>query len=215
MLQRHRFLWPALVLLLALAGSTWARRIEAAHLDDPAFLARLDPQFAGWPHTDVDLSPDEKLLLEPDAYLVRRFTSKVGEVVELAVIAGHRKRSIHTPGFCMVGGGWETVRQSQPALEADGRRIPTTQMLQVRENHTVLTTYFFTDGNFATNNLMRFQGEQLLKRFQSSVPLGAMVRIIAPVSTDPSRAEALTKRVAAEVLPGVLAGLRQRRLQTQ
>lgn len=215
MLHRHRFVWPALILLLALSGSAWARRIESAKLDDPAFLTRLNPQFAGWSHEDVELSPDEMTLLEPDAYLIRRFTSKTGEGVELAIVAGHRKRTVHTPGFCMAGGGWETLRQSQPNLTVDGRPIQATQLLQSRQGNRILTTYFFTDGEFATNSLMRFQGAQLLKRFQANVPLGAMIRILAPVRTSPERAEALTKEVAADVLPGVLAGLRARRLRTQ
>ena len=215
MLHRRRFLWPSLILLLALAGSAWARRIESAKLDDPTFLTRLNPQFAGWKHEDVDLSPDEMTMLEPDAYLIRRFTSKDGEVVELAIVAGHKKRTVHTPGFCMAGGGWETLRQSQPSLSVDGRQIEATQLLQSRQGNHILTTYYFTDGDFATNNLMRFQGTQLLKRFQASVPLGAMVRILAPVVTKPERAEALTNRVAAEVLPEVMAGLRARRLRTQ
>lgn len=215
MLSRHRFIWPALALLLALAGSAWARRIESARLDDPTFLTRLNPQFAGWKYEDVDLSPDEMTLLEPDAYLIRRFTSPSGEGVELAVVAGHKKRTVHTPGFCMAGGGWETLKQAQPQLAVDGKSVEATQLLQSRQGRRVLTTYFFTDGDYATNNLMRFQGAQLLKRFQANVPLGAMVRILTPVGTSPERAEALTNRVAAEVLPGVMAGLRQRRLRTQ
>jgi EpsI family protein len=215
MLYRHRFLWPSLILLLALAGSAWARRIENAKLDDPGFLTRLNPQFSGWKHEDIDLSPDEMTLLEPDAYLIRRFTSETGEGVELAIVAGHKKRTVHTPGFCMAGGGWETLKQSQPTLGVEERQIQATQMLQSRQGRRVLTTFFFTDGDFATNSLLSFQGAQLLKRFQADVPLGAMVRILAPVGTTPERAEALTQRVAAEVLPGVLAGLRERRLRTQ
>jgi len=54
-------------------------------------------------------------MLDRIRLLVRRYGMAVGEkfaeVAELAIIAGHQKKSVHTPGFCLAGGGWETLWQ--------------------------------------------------------------------------------------------------------
>lgn len=212
MLHRYRFLWACLVLLFAFAGSSWARRIETGKLDQPDFLTRLNPQFRGWTTSDIPLDANEAELLEPDAYLIRRYLSPQGVGVELAVVAGHRKRTVHTPGFCMAGGGWETLAQKSPLLTIEGRQVKATQLLLARDGRRVLTTYFFTDGAYTTNSLVTFQASQLLNRLQSRVPLGAVVRILAPVSGELADAERLTDEFAQSVLPGVMTALGQRRV---
>jgi len=82
----------------------------------------------------------------------------------------------------------------------------------MRQGHQLLVTYFFTDGEYATPSLLRFQGVQLLKRFEARVPLGALVRVSVPVRTNVKEAAALSDDFARTAVPPVLAKLRQARL---
>jgi EpsI family protein len=174
------------------------------------FLKRLPLPFLTWSTQQVDLTAGDLALLQPDAFTVRNYKSPDGRLVQLAVVAGHKKRSVHTPAFCMTGGGWETVIQRPVTLHAAGRlAIPATEAVLAQDDTVILTTYFFTDGSYCTNDLLRFQGMQLWDRVRGRVSLGALVRIITPMQggRDQKTAEQLTNQFATAVLPAVLANL--------
>jgi EpsI family protein len=143
---------------------------------------------------------------------MRRYQAADGQWAELAVIAGHRKRSIHTPAVCMVGGGWDTLTQQTATLPLSGRPIPAMRLLMSKEGKQLLVTYFFTDGDACLNNLVQFQGFQALKRLRGQAPLGALARIIVPVCGDAEQAARETDAFAQATLPGTLAALRQTHL---
>lgn len=214
-LHRYRLLALNGVLVLVLAGSYWGRRIDAATLPEGDLLRREQLTFRGWKASDAELTASERELLQPDAVLIRRFDSGKGTGAELAVVVGHRKQSIHTPGFCMTGGGWELASQRQCTLDLPGGSITATRSVMVRQGAQVVATYFFTDGRYSTPNLVRFQSAQLLKRLQAEVPLGALVRILVPAQPDLRAAEKLSDEFARETVPHVLQSLREARLQVR
>lgn len=214
-MSKYRLLIANAILLAALAGSAWGRRVENAEVSRTDFLRPLVLPFRGWKTSDAALSPSDLQLLKPDATLVRRYAGPDGQEAELAVIAGHRKSSVHTPGFCMVGGGWEITSQQVHTVALPGRTVEAVRATMVSEGHQILATYFFTDGEDSTSSLVRFQGTQLLKRFRSQVPVGALVRIIVPVRTSVEDAGKLSDEFAAATVPPVLATLRSVHLETR
>jgi EpsI family protein len=218
-LGRYRLLAVNGILLLAAAGSHWGRQLEAAGLPQADLLQQAGIQFRNWKATDKELTKDERDLLQPDAVLIRRFTappgSPVGPSAELAVVAGHRKQTIHTPGFCMTGGGWELVSQRPCRLTLPEGEVPATRAVMLRQGARIVVTYFFTDGRYSTPNLVRFQGTQLVKRLQAQVPLGALVRVLVPVSKDVTAAEKLSDDFARDVIPPVMKSLREAKLETR
>src|SRR5436309_3176064 len=111
MMTRWRLLILNSLLLLTLLGSQLGRRVESASLAHSDFLRALPLPFRNWKTADTLLAQSDLDLLEPDATLMRQYKSSDGQWAELAIIAGHRKKSIHTPGFCMAGGGWEILTQ--------------------------------------------------------------------------------------------------------
>jgi len=139
-------------------------------------------------------------------------SGNTGGFAELAVVAGHRKKTVHTPGFCMAGGGWQMVSQSETTLKLAGKEVPAIRAVLVKEQQRLLTTYFFTDGSFATTSLPQFMLSQTLKRLRAKVPVGALVRIIVPVAADVASGDALTREFAAQTLPPVMAALRNAKL---
>lgn len=212
---KHRLLVLNGVLLLALAGGTWGRRSESATVARPDFLRPLKLPFRDWASKDQELSPAERSMLEPDAALVRQYQGGKGQFAELAVIAGHRKKTVHTPGFCMVGGGWEVLAQRNIEIKLPDRpqaKITATQALLTKDGRGLLATYFFTDGELATNSLVSFQGAQIVKRVRGESPLGAVVRILVAVDRDAGGAEKLAAEFAQATLPRVLGSLADARL---
>lgn len=171
------------------------------------------------PDNSVASDPQAGKNTKPDAgkkEIVAKDTQAAPEApwAELAVIAGHRKRSVHTPAFCMTGGGWEILsKKNFDIVLADGRRIPATRAVMIKENAQLVTTYFFTDGDYCTRDLLKFQGTQILKRFQAKVPLGALVRVIVPVSHSSADSEKLSDLFAEAVVPGVLDSLKHAELK--
>lgn len=195
--------------LLALAGAFWGRYSESAVLAPRDFFRGLDLRFRDWKVQDQPMAADESEMLNPDAFLLRRYRSPDGrEGAELAVIAGHEKRTVHSPAFCMAGDGWETVAEMEDALEVGGKRIPVRRVMQTKEGRWELSTYFYTDGETSTANLLGFQGRQLLTRLRGGLPMGALVRILVPISKDGMAAQRLTDDLAEATLPALLLRLK-------
>jgi EpsI family protein len=212
-INRYRLCAVNGVLLFALAGTHWGRSIDAATLQQKDLFQQANIQFRDWKPADQKLTAAEQELLQPDAVLIRRFQGQNGTGAELAVVAGHRKQSVHTPGFCMAGGGWELMSQRECSLALPDGAVPATRAIMMRNGAQLLVTYFFTDGRYSTPNLMKFQGVQLVRRLQARVPLGALVRIIVPVGKHPDEAEKLANEFAQSTVPPVLQSLREAKLQ--
>lgn len=212
-LSRYRLLTVNALLVLAVCGTFWSRRIEGATFTGGDFFRDLKLPYQGWKQKDFQLSTDEREMLQPDSVIVRQYFAPDGyNFAELAVIAGHQKRTVHTPGFCLAGDGWQLLDQRRYALPLPNGPVEANRALMSQEGRQVLVTYFFTDGEFATSNLVRFQGEQLLKRFRSNFPLGALVRIRVPVMTTPEVAGKQADQFARATLPTVLKRLRAQRM---
>jgi EpsI family protein len=195
--------------LLALAGAFWGRYSEGAVLAPRDFFRGVDLRFRDWKSEDQPMATDEAKMLNPDAFLLRRYQSPdKREGAELAVIAGHEKRTVHSPAFCMAGDGWETVAEMEDALEVGGQRIPVRRVMQTKEGRWELSTYFYTDGETSTANLLGFQSRQLFTRLRGGLPVGALVRILVPVSKDGVAAQRLTSELAQATLPQLLQRLR-------
>ncbi len=215
-MARYRLLLANACLLLALLGGYWGRKIEGATLRRGDLFSRLNLPYRDWRATDFAVPPEELRLLEPDATLARRYVSPTGQTIEIMVIAGHRKRSIHLPAYCMAGGGWDTLAQRDVSLPVPGGAVPAAQARMTREGSTMLATYFFTDGTRSTRSLTQFQAQQIADRFHARLTPGALVRIIAPISSvsdSQTAAEKTTADFAAAVLPAILDSLRHARLE--
>ena len=215
MLNRYRLLAANTVLLLALIGSLWAQRSEGSVVPYGDFLREVRLPFRGWPAKDHPLSEVEFQTLLPDSALLRMYEGPKGQAVDLTVIAGHRKRTVHHPGYCMVGGGWDAVSQRRHTMRVGDREVTVTRVLMTKENQAMVGTYFFTDGELATTSMQQFQWSQLKQRLQGKTPLGALVRVLVPVVERGNEgvlaAEKLSDDFAGELLPTVLQSMREAR----
>jgi EpsI family protein len=207
-----RFLILNGILLFAVAGTVWANRTATVTAPPTGFLHGESLDFRGWKSHAVALTDREMDLLRPDAVMVRRFESPAGEIAELAVIAGHRKQTVHTPAYCLSGGGWETLTTGEWSLPIQGlprgSSVEGTRAVMTDDGNEVIITYLFTDGTATTRSILRFQVEQLWTRLRGHLPMGALVRIIVPVTRDRESAVRLSDAFAAALLPQTLRDLR-------
>lgn len=211
-LSKYRILTVNTVLAATLLGSLWGRRTEALPVPKNDFLRPLSLPFRGWKTSEMSLSEREKEMLRPDATLLRSYESPDKRAaVDFAVIAGHRKQTVHTPAFCLAGGGWETLSTRDYALTVGNRKIESVRSIMLADGREVVVTYFFTDGEFSTRELVRYQAAQMLRRLRAEIPMGALVRIIVPVGTDREAAERLSDEFAGETLPKILDKIRDAR----
>jgi EpsI family protein len=199
------------LLLLTLAAAAWARRGRAAPSAPRDFLLRLPESFRDWRREDRALTPEEQRALQPDAALIRRFQAPDGRVVELTVVAGHRKQSVHSPGYCMQGSGWDLLAQRHRALALPGGAVEANQALLTRGGRRMLATYFFTDGAECTPSLARYQARHLLRRLRGETPVGALVSMHVTRVASAEEAERLTQEFAAMMVPPVLDAIRAAR----
>ena len=210
---RSRILILNAMLLLALLGSHWGRSLESATIAHKDVLERLALPFRDWKSSDSAIAPSDWKTLEPDAALVRNYHSPQNQSVELTVVMGHRKRTVHTPTLCMTGGGWEILSQRYLDIPLPGRQVHAMRQLMMRQGHLLMMTYFFTDGIFCSPSLAHFQTVQLVSRLKANVPIGALVRTIVPVGSDVAAAENLSDSFTQATLPTLLQTIRNTRLQ--
>jgi EpsI family protein len=210
-LSKYRLVALNAALTLALTASVWGSR--TANSTTAAQRDFLHPRpFSDWNAAPLTLTERERELLKPDAVLLRRYTSPDRtNLVDLAVIAGHRKQTVHTPGFCLTGGGWETLDTADHVVRVGGKEIPAIRSVMGDKGREMLVIYFFTDGEFSTRSLIRYQAAQMLKRARSEAPMGALVRIIVPVRADREDAGKTSRDFARAMLPDILDDIRRAR----
>jgi EpsI family protein len=202
------------VLVLTLLGSRRAgqgERVASVPTDNQSAHEKPFHFHDDWAELDLDLMPREVELIQPESTLMRRYESpNGGESVELTVIAGRHKKSVHTPGYCLPGNGWEVVQQQSRRMSLPDGQIPVTQAVMGNDaGQRMLVTYYFTDGRFATNNIGVYQFKQLAKRFKRQSSLCAMVRVVVPVHTDLDAARALNDEFSTAAFPRVMNALRE------
>lgn len=207
-LRRARMPLALAALTVAVAGSAYARRADGGDGVRADFLAEMPLPYHDWKEEKLGLTAGERSMLQPDAQLLRRYRSPAAGTIEIAVIAGHRKKTVHTPDFCLVGGGWETLSQRDVVLTAGDSSVPAVQALLLRDGERMMATYFFTDGESSFRSLPQFQIRQIVKRLQGRTSLGAMVRILSSASQGEGDVAKRSDDFARTTLPAVFAALK-------
>ncbi len=208
-MRQTRFFIAGCVMLVALFGNIWNKSIENASYAGSDVIANLNIDYHGWKTTNGTISAGDLKLLRPDSYLIRQYLSPdKSQEVDLAVIAGHRKQSIHTPGFCMVGGGWEITSKQPVTVHSSVGPIQAMQSFMTQSGERLVALYFYTDGSYSTDNLIKFQAVELLKRIERRAPEGALVRVIVPVRDDPNPAVSLAHDFLLNSAPKIMSALR-------
>jgi len=131
-------------------------------------------------------------MLQPDDHVNRVYTDADGMTAQLAVIFGHRKTTFHSPGFCLLGGGWNIVAKSRVAFRsAGGQAVEVNRFLLTREGRQAVVLYYYLEGGRSSTSWVKHQSYLVWDRMRGRPPAGALVRLTLPVGLD---AAAATRR---------------------
>jgi EpsI family protein len=194
---------PALVLLGGVYGLVRLVGVGPGSLGPVAAdLSALPTTVAGWTTTTTNpLDRTSQEMLRPDAYVGRVYTRSDGYPIDLTVVFGHAKETFHSPGYCLLGGGWNILRKDRRnmVLGPDRTRVEANQFSLQRKDQRSVVLYWYASAGESSPSWVHFQYRLLRNRLTGRSPAGALVRITAPVG--PSEAEAAA---AAEDLAGKL-----------
>ncbi len=175
------------VLLLGAVGAQHAAPLRSATEAAPRVAVEKIPlRIGGWRGRDLG-PPDEVTLkmLVPDAYLNREYVSADGLPAHLAVIYGRRKTSFHSPGFCLLGGGWNIVAKSRFTLRpVQGAPITANRFLLMRQGRQAVVVYYYAAGQRTTPSWVAHQAYLAWDRFRGRAAVGALVRLTVPARSD-------------------------------
>jgi EpsI family protein len=200
--------WHAVPALALMAAAYWLvallRPAPASQGPVVTDLSALPMAVSGWTATDTGpLDRQSQEMLHPDAYLGRVYTRADGYPIDVTVVFGHAKETFHSPGFCLLGGGWNIIRKGRRTmtLGAGNARVEANQFsLQRREERSVVL-YWYASKEETTPSWLQLQYRLLRNRLTGRSPAGALVRVTAPVGESDEKAAAAGEELIGKLYP--------------
>jgi EpsI family protein len=208
--NRPSYVLLALLILLAQASLLplhWQARGRAIVVDTSLVPMSIGA-WQGRPAEPFDQTT--LLMLQPDAYVHRVYDRPDGASVVLSVIYGHRKDTFHSPGFCLLGGGWSImskgVVQGSPVGSAE-EPVRWNRLLLRKHDDRAVVLYTYLRQGGATASWTVFQGHLLSQRLRGSPGSGALVRLVVPATGEGDAAERNGLAFLAKAYPALLRSL--------
>ncbi|MBI2297594.1 MAG: exosortase [Armatimonadetes bacterium] len=173
----------------------------------PPELAVPEVSFAGvplklgaWRGEDVPADPRVKAELGDVALLQRVYQQPGQPDMQVIVICGRGRRSLHTPQACYRGAGSEILGKDDVTLELSGRALPFRELVVGRHGRPeLLAVYTFTNGERTTPEF----GEQQRESLRNTTTIWTQIHFAVPwCGTSQASLEAL-KPFARELWPEV------------
>ncbi len=179
-----------------------------ADVDRPAprvSLANLPLQVGDWHgRDDTALTPEMVEAAGVDDYVNRLYMTSSGHAVTLYVgyYASQRQGdTIHSPQNCLPGAGWQPVASTRRVFSSGDAKVEVNDVLIQKGLDRAEVLYWYQGRGHAiaseyANKLWLMLDAARLHRTD-----GALVRIIAPVASDPGGARADAVAFAAALVP--------------
>ena len=197
------YLMPVLLLLLT-GGFVWAcRGLETGPTFTPD-LSCVPVDLRGWKGAEARPLDGESLeLLNPDVYLLREYTRLDGYPVDLSVLFGHRKSTFHSPGFCLLGGGWSILRKSRHALDLGegGGTVLANEFALQRGSEQRMVLYWYACHGASTPSFVVFRYQLLRNRVLHRPAWGVLIRMSAPIAKSEEEAAQACESLLRELYP--------------
>jgi len=187
------------LVIMALTGAlAWGlhRSASAAPATRPDF-SRVPMRLAAWQGRDTGpLDRTSQEMLHPDAYMGRLYVRGDGYPVDLAVVFGHEKDTFHSPGFCLLGGGWNIIQKSQRSVDrGNGRRLLANEFRLQRRDERRVVLYWYASYRETTPSWVALQYRLLRNRVLGRPRGGALIRVTAPVGESEEAASGVAEEL--------------------
>lgn len=213
---RPNYLLLAVLLLLA-QGALLPLRGRAQPRPAPVDITRVPFTIGEWKGREAEPFDQTTLaLLQPDDYLHRVYDRIDGASVVISVTYGHRKSTFHSPGFCLLGGGWSILRKgvltvpaaSSLAGEATpARRLRVNRFLLQKGDSRAVVIYYYLHRRQAITSWVALQGRLFWDRLRGGPGAGALVRLVVPAEGQGERADDVGRDFLAQVHPALLRSM--------
>jgi len=162
----------------------WSRADEAGArvVFDPA---PLPARIGEWKHVE-DLKADATVhrMLAEDAMQWRTYEHD-GQVADVLVLYGHRKRTFHLPDSCLAGAGIEIRARHVVVLTMpDGSMVPFQALMLQKDDVSRVALYTSVGPSGNPTDLLGLNAGMLWCRVRGQGPKGAAVRVIGPIDPD-------------------------------
>ena len=180
---------PYIIALLLLVGAgffnMWSRADERGSriVFTPS---PLPARMSGWAYARENKA-DRAVhdMLQDDAMQWRSY-KRNGELADVLVLYGHRKRTFHLPDSCLAGAGISIkTRQVIVLTMPDGSVVPFHALTLCKDDITRVALYTFVGPGGSPTDLLGLNFGMLMCRVRGQGPKGAAVRVIGPL--DPSK----------------------------
>ncbi|MDH4209535.1 MAG: EpsI family protein, partial [Anaerolineae bacterium] len=209
---RWRLYAAPLVLLLVTGGLVAVCRVgEGAGIVRQVDFSQVPTQAAGWEGRDLGpLDEVSQDMLRPEAYMGRLYVRGDGYPVDVTVVCGHAKETFHSPGFCLLGGGWNITRKARRTIDFGGAEDPVQANefhLQRQEERRVVLYWYASRGE-TTPSWVAFQYRLLRNRLLRRPTRGALVRVTAPMGGSDEAASQAAAELIRELYPSLREAVR-------
>lgn len=157
----------------------------AAHLDAPAPVAiDIPSRIVDYKQIGNDIGVDERTqeILESSTIVIRNYASPAGRPIQLSIVhAGSTRRSLHFPEVCLVGAGWEIVKQESASV---GILFSAKRLVLVKGDQQEAVLYWFKTGDTVTGNFFLNAFYWAKNQLMFGTPTSAMVKVTTPVLSD-------------------------------
>lgn len=195
------YLVPIFLVLLAGGLAAAARGIEESPALSPE-LPNIPLTLQGWQGSERGaLDSDSLEMLAPDAYLLREYTRSDGYPVDLSILFGYKKSTFHSPGFCLLGGGWNTLSKSRRPLNLGGEAVLANELLLQRGSEKRIVLYWYASYGESTPSFAQFRYHLLRNRALQQPTWGALIRVSAPMVGSQEDAAEASEDVLGQVYP--------------
>lgn len=169
-----------------------------------ASFVSIPKSLDGYSSHDLELDKVSMELLEPDGYLWRSYEHPDGRYVDFLVVYGRHKKTFHSPGYCMSGGGWSEVDKGVESIpvKLNGKETPCEfNWMRIRKDgEERIALWCFIEKNQTTASLVKMNLYLLYDGLVTRRASGALFRIIMPL-TSPSENIDISRDFIRELLP--------------
>ncbi|MFA6240161.1 MAG: exosortase C-terminal domain/associated protein EpsI [Candidatus Hydrogenedentales bacterium] len=186
--KRPALLYGAALVFVCLVTMGHLKIINAQALAnmDQAAPASIDipERIADYRQIGVELGVDQrtKEMLESSTIVIRNYASPAGRPIQLSIVhAGSTRRSLHFPEVCLVGAGWEILKQENSPV---GILFTAKKLVLVKGDQHEAVLYWLKTGETVTGNFFLNAYYWAKNQLTLGSPTSSMIKITTPILSD-------------------------------
>jgi EpsI family protein len=210
--ENKRINW-ALLIAVTLAAILLTRfgAIGFCSVRSSVDFSGLSKVIDGYSSRSLRLDKTSMKMLQPDAYVARAYQADDGRSADFLLVYGRNKDTFHSPGYCLVGGGWTVVNKWKESIpvQIDGKqKMCRLNFMKLRkQDNDMLVAWCFVERNRVTDNLIWMNSYLLYDGLTRRAASGALFRVMVPVYGSTDEASETVHTFVGTLMPQVVEAI--------